>query len=640
MSILSKRTYEFGPYRVDTAERVLLRGGRPVALAPKAFDVLLVLVESSGHIVEKDELMNRVWANSFVEESNLKVTVSVLRKALEECGHYIETVPRRGYRFMASVKELSTDSAALLVRERTTSSFTIEETEEGEELEPGRASAPNRKRTRKARMLVAMACMVVVGLAVAGLFLLINRRAPAPELKSIAVLPFKPLVPENRDEALELGMADATITKLSNIKQLVVRSTGSILKYRDVEMDPLAIGREQNVDMLLEGKVQRSGDNVRVSVQLVRVRDGLPLWADNFDERFTNIFSVQDSISLRVAQALALKLSGEQEQLLAKRYTHNIEAYNLYLQGRFFWNKFNEDGLKKAIDYYKQAIALDPDYALPYTGLSVAYNVQGAIGIVPPAETWTEARRAAQKAVDLADSLPEAHAALGGVKLLYEWDWPVAEKELKRSIELNPSYAEAHELYGFYFWVVGELDNALSEIKRARDLSPISPIINLDLSTTFYYQGNYGEAIKAYRKVQEIDPNMHGPVFIPGQVYERNGEYGRAVEECQTALSAFGRDPGVLSALGYVYGVSGSHRKAQEIIDELEAMWRVRYFSPFVIALAHAAIGNKDQAFVWLTKSYESRDPQIVWLKVEPQFETLRPDPRFQALLRRMGISN
>jgi len=347
---------------------------------------------------------------------------------------------------------------------------------------------------------------------------------------------------------------------------------------------------------------------------------------------------VQDSISRRVAEALALELSREQKQQLTKRYTDNIEAYNLYLQGRFFWNKFNEDGLKKAIEYYKQAIALDPEYALAYTGLSIAYNVQGAYGIVQPAETWTEARRTAQKAVDLADSLPEAHTALGGIKLLYEWDWPVAEKELKRAIELNPNYADAHELYAFYFWVMGELDNGLSEINRARELAPVSPIMNLDVSTVLYYQSNYGEAIKAYRKAQEIDPNILGPTFLPGQIYERNGEYGRAIEECQGALSAFGRDPGVLSALGYVYGVSGSRRQAQDIINELETMWKSHYFSPFVVALAYAGVGNKDQAFAWLTKAYESRDPQLIWLKVEQQFETLRPDPRFQALLRRMGI--
>jgi TolB-like protein/Flp pilus assembly protein TadD len=457
-------------------------------------------------------------------------------------------------------------------------------------------------------------------------------------VKSVAVLPFSPLAAENRDEALELGMADALITKLSNIKQIVVRPTSSILKYQDNAQDPLAIGREQKVDLLLEGKVQRSGDNVRVTVQLVRVADGSPLWADKFDEKFTNIFSVQDSISRQVAEALVLQLSGEQRQQLAKRYTDNIEAYNLYLKGRFFWNKFNEDGLKKAIEYYQQAIALDSNYALAYTGLSEAYTVQGAFGIIPPAQIWTEARRTAQKAVELDDTLPEAHSALGAVKLMYEWDWPAAEKELKRAIELNPNYAEAHELHSYYFWVVGDLEKSFAELKRAQELSPISPIIMLDLATQFYYQRKPDEAIDAYRKLRELDPNLLGTLFIPAQAYERNREYGRAIDECERAISASGRDPGVLSALGYAYGSSGSHDKAQEIIRELETKWKARYFSPFILAVAYTGTGNKDGAFFWLTKAYESRDPQLIWLTVEPQFESLRTDSRFQALVRQMGI--
>jgi DNA-binding winged helix-turn-helix (wHTH) protein/TolB-like protein/Flp pilus assembly protein TadD len=635
----AKPIYEFGPFHLDTAERVLRRDGRPVALPPKAFDVLLMLVESSSRIVEKEALMNRVWADSFVEEGNLKVTVSVLRKALDEDAadrHYIETVPRRGYRFVASVRELPSESDGMVVREPTTSSATIEESEAGKQEQPGDA-LPAAKRRSKARP-VAIASVVVVGLAILGFYLWTNRRAPGPELKTIAVLPFKPLVAETRDEALELGMADALITKLSNLKQLVVRPTSSILRYDKAEQDLMAIGREQRVDLLLEGRVQRSGDNVRVTVQLVRVSDGLPLWAGKFDEKFTSIFSVQDSISRQVTEALVLGLSGEQKQQLAKRYTDNIEAYNLYLKGRFFWNKFNEAGWKKAIEHFNQAITIDPNYALAYAGLSVAYNAEGAIGVAPPAETWAEARRTAQRAVELDDMLAEAHSALGGVKLLYEWDWPAAEQELKRAIELNPNYAEAHELYGYHFWVVGEFDKAISEIRRAQEISPISPILNLDLSTMLYNQGKYDEAIKAYRKAQEMDSNMVGPVFVPGQIYERSGAYAQAIEECQRALSTNGRDPGVLSALGYAYGASGSPNKAQDIIKELEAMWRTRYFSPFLIALVCTGVSDKDRAFAWLTKAYESRDPQLIWLMVEPQLESLRPDPRFRALLRRMGI--
>jgi tetratricopeptide (TPR) repeat protein len=225
------------------------------------------------------------------------------------------------------------------------------------------------------------------------------------------------------------------------------------------------------------------------------------------------------------------------------------------------------------------------------------------------------------------------------VKLLYEWDWATGEKEVKRAIELNPNYAEAHEVYAFYFWAMGDFEKARSEIKRALELSPTSPILTLDLATTSYYEAKTDEAIAAYRTVRELDPNMLGLLFIPAQAYERNRQYDRAIEECERAISTFGRDPGVLSALGYAYGSSGSHDKAEEIIRELETKWKERYFSPFIIALAHAGAGNKDGAFVWLTKAFESRDPQLIWLTVEPQFESLRSDTRFQALVRQMGLS-
>ena len=641
MSDTPKKVFEFGPFRLDCAERVLVRDGQPVPLTLKAFDVLTLLVEKNGHLVEKDELMNHVWAGSFVEEGNLKVTVSMLRKALEDNqleNRFIETVPRRGYRFVASVRELSTETSEIVVRERTTATITVGGDEKTAQS-PHRPTLIEQKRSSRRRWQVGLAGAVVLGLAIAGVYIWRNRPAPSTEVKSVAVLPFRPLVAENRDEALELGMADALITKLSNLKQIVVRPTSSILKYQDNQPDPLAIGREQKVDLLLEGKVQRSEDKIRVTVQLVRVADGLPVWAGKFDEKFTNIFSVQDSISRQVADALVSQLSGEQRQQLAKRYTDNVEAYNLYIKGRFFWNKFTPDGLEKAIDYYKQAIALDPNYALAYTGLSVAYNVQGAFGVVPPAQTWIDARRTAQRAVELDDTLAEAHSALGGVKLLYEWDWAAAEKELKRAIELNPNYAEAHELYGFYFWVVGDFGKAFAEIKRALELSPTSPILNLDLATMFYYQGKNDDAIATYRTVRELDPNMLGLLFIPAQAYERNRQYDRAIEECERAISAFGRDPGVLSALGYAYGNSGNREKAADIIRELETKWKARYFSPLIIALAYAGAGNKDGAFVWLTKAFESRDPQLIWLTVEPQFESLHSDSRFQALVRQMGLS-
>jgi tetratricopeptide (TPR) repeat protein len=354
-----------------------------------------------------------------------------------------------------------------------------------------------------------------------------------------------------------------------------------------------------------------------------------------------SIFSIQDSISQQVALALVPKLTGEEQRQLAKRYTDNTEAYNLYLTGRFFWNRFNEEGLKKAIDYFNQAIAIDPNYALAYTGLAGVYNVQGALGIVPPAETWSKAKWAAEKAVELDDKLAKAHQVLGTVKLMYEWDWSGAERELTRAIELNPTDGEPHNLYAYYYEAKGQLDKALLEMRRAQELAPLSAVINADVASAFYYQGNYEEAINAWRKAEEINPHFGlTPLCLPAQIYEQKGEYDRAIAECQKGFSIFGRDPGILAVLGYTYAVSGKRREAQNILAEIESLWERRYFSPIDAALIHAGLGDKNGAFAWLTKAYEARDPQLIWVNVEPELKSLHTDPRFKDLLRRMGLES
>ncbi len=627
--------YQFGPFHLDTAEQTLSREGKPIALTAKAFQTLLALVENSGRTVTKDDLLSKVWPDTFVEELTLAQNISTVRKALgddKSDSKYIQTVPRRGYRFVAPVIQLDESHAQAPTN--------IPAKQEQFHSDDTANVSFRRQEWRSSRLRWAIALVGLSVLAVAvGVYLFrANTRSvdPGAQVRSIAVLPFQPLTGGEGDEALQLGMADALITKLSNIKQIVVRPTSSILKYSNATQDPLVAGREQMVDSLLEGKVQRSGERIRITVQLIRVSDGKPLWADTFDETFTNIFAVQDSISQQVAQRLVAQLTGEEQRQLAKRYTDNTEAYQLYLKGRFFWNKFNEDGLNKAIDYFKQAIAIDPNYALAYAGLSVSYNVQGAIGVLPPAQTWTDARWTAEKAVAIDDSLAEGHSALGGVKLLYEWDWPGADRELKRAIELNPNYADAHELTGYYYWVTGQLDTAIAELRRAQELAPLSAIITLDVAQALYYQGRYDEALEMSLKARELDPDFPPPLFLPGQAYERKGMYPKAITECESAIEKYGRQPQFLATLGFAYGASGKRREAEAIVNELETSWRRHYFSPVNIALVHTALGNKDRALFWLAKGVEGRDPQMIWLRLEPQFESIHADPRFQALFQRM----
>ena len=622
MQSASSRFYEFGPFRVDTAKRLLLREGEPVYLSPKAFDTLIVLVEHAGEVLEKDRLMDLLWPDSSVEEANLPLNISALRKALGETPNergYITTIPGRGYRFGAAMQVLGGEEPDLIIERRQRATVLIREHDLSGEIQ----SYSNE------RLLPATASA--------------NSRFEqgASSVRSIAVLPFKPLISDQRDEFLELGMADALITKLANIRQIIVRPTSAVLKYSDGNQDPLVAGREQGVDALLEGRVQRSGDRIRVTVQLVRVSDGKPLWADKFDEKSTHsIFSIQDSISQQVARALVPKLTGEEQRQLTKRYTDDTEAYNLYLMGRFFWSRFNDDGLTKAIEYFNQAIAVDPQYALAYTGLANAYIVQGGIGLVPPAENWSKAKWSAEKAVELDDTLAKSHQALAGVRLMYEWDWSAAERELTRAIELNPADGEPHNLYAYYYQATGQLDKALSEMRRAQELAPLSSFINSDVAFALYYQGNYEEAINVYRNGEEMDPHFGpSPLFLLAQIYEQKGEYDRAIAECQKAFAIFGRDPGILAVLGYTYAVSGKHREAKSILAEIEGRWKRRYFSPIDVALIYAGLGDKDGAFAWLGKAYEARDPQLIWVNVEPELKSLRADTRFKDLLHRMNLA-
>src|SRR5258706_2703572 len=363
MSQPIKHLYEFGPFRLDATERLLLRAEEVVPLTPKVFDLLLALVENGGHVLSKDELLQRVWPDSFVEEANLSRNIFTLRKALGEDTdeqRYIETVPRRGYRFVASVMSWPKESDDLVVAERARSRIMIEQEEE-----TGRTETIVVSRRRLGALTLA-ACVAVSGLGLVAYWWLAGRtRLEAARLGkgSISVLPFKPLVAESRDEALEMGMAETLITSLSNLREMSVRPTSAVRQYTELQQDAVAAGRELQVESVLDASIQKSGDRLRVVARLVRIKDGATLWSDKFDEKFTDIFAIQDRLSERMTAALAVRLTGEERKLLAKRYTENSEAYQLYLKGRYFWSKFTNEGLKKSIGFFEQAIEKDPGYA-------------------------------------------------------------------------------------------------------------------------------------------------------------------------------------------------------------------------------------------------------------------------------------
>ncbi|MFL6230527.1 MAG: tetratricopeptide repeat protein [Pyrinomonadaceae bacterium] len=653
MSRQTKHFYEFGGFRLEPDERLLWRGGEVVPLKAKAFDLLLALVAEGGHLLGKEELLRRVWPDQFVEEANLSHNIYKLREALGDGQGgrtYIETVPRRGYRFVAKVTEMREEGLELLVQEHARAHIVVEEeTQESastaavEPLRPppaplalpAQTRAPNRHRRTLSLALGLVICLGLVG----GYILRARRNAPTGDsIHTLAVLPFRPLSPEGRDEALELGMADALITKLSNVRELVVRPTSTVLKYSDTGQDLLAAGREQGVDAIIDGKVQRIGDRIRTTVQLLRVSDGASLWAETFDDQFTNVFAVQDSISERAARALVSRLSGEEDRRVAKHYTDNIQAYQLYLKGRYHWAKFSPDGVAKSIDYYNQAIALDPNYALAYAGLADAYNVQGAMEIVSPVETLPQAQRAAETALRLDDSLPEAHQCVGGFSLLYERDWPKARRELERAIELDPNLADPHELLGYYWEAMGQLDQAQVEIAKGQQLAPLMSEETMDLGNLAYYRRRYDESIEWYNRAHNFDPDFVNLPFYLAQAYEREGKYDDAINACQLVLASRPDDPAVLSVLGYAYARAGKRGEAQGVRAKLEEMQRRRYVSPFMLAIFYTGLGDKDKAIEQLNRAYDMHDPQLIWVKLDPQLDDLRPDPRFNDLLRRMNL--
>ena len=474
-----------------------------------------------------------------------------------------------------------------------------------------------------------------VGLAAAVGFGQVTNR---PALKAIAVLPFKPISKEGRDEYLELGMADALITRLSNIKQVVVRPTSAARRYMELETDPVIAGREMRVEAVLEGNIQRLTDRIRVTTRLVRVEDGSALWAGTFDERFTDIFAVQDSISEKVAAALALKLTGEEKERLAKRYTENTGAYHLYLKGRYYWNKRATDALRKSIDCFYQAIEIDPNYALAYSGLADAYTFLGDVGItaMSPREAFVKGRGAATKALKIDDELAEAHASLGHLNM-HNFQWADASRELRRAIELKPNYATTHQWYAFYLIFTGAADEALKEIAHAQWLDPLSQPINADVAELYFYAGQCDRAIEQYRKTLEIDPQYHRAHLNLGRVYEHLGMRREAFEEFEAAQASFDC-PEILAAHAHAHATFGNRAEALRLLAKLGEIAKRDYVSPYDMAVIHVGLGELDRAFEWLDRGYEERSGWMIYVTVDPQLAPLRSDARYKELVRRIGL--
>lgn len=457
--------------------------------------------------------------------------------------------------------------------------------------------------------------------------------------RSIAVLPFNVLRAEEKtDEFLGMGMADAIITKLSNIRRILVRPTSAIIKYFDGDHNVIAAGQELNVGYILDGRIQRVGERVRVTVQLMRVSDAMPVWATKLDEHFTDMFTVEDSISEQVAQALVPRLTGEERELLLRRETQNANAYQSYLKGRYFWNRFTDEDFRKALKQFCEAIRLDPHYALPYVGIADYYNWAAIYSIGAPGDYFPQAKQAATQALELDESLAEAHAALAFTTLLYDWDWDRAEKGFKRALELNSNYGPAHQWYANLLTALGRFDEAIDEIKRAQEINPLS-LMDVAIGGWIYYQSRqYENGAAELERALEMDRNFANFYTILGLNYERLGRSDEAIEMLQKGQKAMGGSLLPLGSLGFALAKAGKREEAQEVAERLKRLSEEGYVSPYYLALVYTGLGDREAAFTWLERAFEFRDDWLIWLATEPKLDELRGDPRFENLRERIGL--
>ncbi len=646
--------YQFDDVHVDLEKFEVVKAESRVRIEPKAFEVLVFLIENRGRLVEKKELLDAVWKDAFVTENAMTRIIAQLRKALGDDSKeakYIETVPTRGYRFIAEVKErVEPDDEKAIQPANPSGDREESQGESSVDAQVANASVTplvqpdtkSRGRVGSRRALVLVICTMIVGLAVAlSYFWILRKSKPSSDgaaIRSIAVLPFKPLVAESHNEYLEMGIADALISKLGSIREIEVRPISAVRKYTDPEQDAVAIGKTLEVDAVLDSSIQMVGDQTRVRTQLVRVTDGKQIWRFECDDKCAGIFDVQDSISEQIISALTLTLTAEEAAALTKRYTNDTETYRLYLTGRLFLNKRTPDSLKKAIDYFQQAIAREPKYAPAYSGLADCYIVLvNYVGSITPREGMPKARDAAAKAVEVDDKLAEGHASLGLVRLFYDLDFSGAEKEFKLSIELNPNYGVAHVYYAFYLSAIGRHDDAIREVTLAAELDPTSTRI-LDLAQLhFYLARRYDEALEQSRKLHELDSNASMDVQV--EAYRQKGMFEEALAGFLESLRRDGVSSQVIESLRNASETGGPRAFWQKYIKWLEDSEKRGFHSPIVMAIAYAAVDEKDKAFAQLEKMYDERDgAHLIMLKRDPDWDNLRSDPRFDDLVRRVGI--
>jgi TolB-like protein len=576
--------YEFGPFRLDAAARRLEKGGSAVTLTAKLFDLLLLLVSRHGELVTKEELIARVWSDRVVEENNLTVSMSALRKALGAANggrrEYIETVPKYGYRFVARVERAAEANVAHV------------ETE-----------------TRA-----------------------------ASSIKSLAVLPLSNATGDTELDYLSDGITEGVINALSGVPQLRVMARSTVFRYKGSDADPRGVGANLGVGAVLVGELRRTGEGIEVSAELVDVRDGSQIWGGQYRRRLSGAYALQEEIAREISERLFIKLTPGQNERLNRSSTDDWEAYQLYLKGRYFWGRRRVEQIRKAMRYFEAAVALDRSYAQPYVGLADCHAGLVLWHAVPPSAGYPKAKEMILKALAIDGNLAEAHTSLASIKEFFDWDFAGTEEQYRQAISLNPNSALGHQRYATFLSHTGRWREALEEMRLSQITDPLPGLINFKLGLIHYYARQYERALELCGETLELNPLLGEPYIISSFALVK---LGRGAEAVEAALKARGLMPDSLEGLanlGYVYGAAGKRDGAIEVLAELHELSQHRYIPHHMTALVYAGLGDADKTIEWLERAYGERSYYIAAAGTLPVFDYLREDARFKSLLERVGL--
>jgi TolB-like protein/DNA-binding winged helix-turn-helix (wHTH) protein/Tfp pilus assembly protein PilF len=644
------RIARFGVFELDLRTGELRKQGLKLAVQGQPIQVLMLLIENPGEVVTRDELQRRLWpADTYVNfDHSLNAAVKRLRQALCDSAdnpRFVETLPRRGYRFIAPAT-CPADAPAIAIPEAGAKPdrllgipAAVDRAATPEADEPAAMSAPPASPVRPVlRKWYAVSALLLLSVAIAAFLVQRWKNAP-PLITSIAVLPLANVSGDASQDYFSDGMTDELITELGQIRELRVISRTSAMTYKQTRKSVPQIARELNVDAIIEGAVMRSGNRVRITAQLIRATDDKHLWAQGYQGELRDALTLQSEVAQAIAGQIRSTLTlGARAQLRSPQRV-SVQAYDAYLKGRYFWNKRTADGFSKAVDSFNEAVRLEPAYARAYAGLADSYALMGdwEYGILEPGDAFRKAKAAAAKAIELDDTLAEAHTSLAFVLDSYDWDWAGAEREYQRGIGLNPGYATLHHWYAWHLVVTGRTDQAMTEMRKAENLDPLSLIIGSDMADVLFIARRYDEAIKQSRQIIDMDSDFAVAHYQLGQALAQKHQYSEAIAELQRAIELSGGNSVCTLNLAYVYGISGRRKEARTLIGRLSKQSGTGFSNAPEIALAYVGLGDTNQAIVWLETAYRERFNPSVLLR--PSFDPIRTDPRFLNLLRKIGIS-